>query len=143
MAFFYAGIANGGLGLSSLRYAIPVMKRRRLEKVLSAADPILQALFGSSFLQKLMSQTTNTTLIGHLVTDKQSLLNAWGAVLHTKVNGRGFSEARACPLGSRWVSIPGIFLVLASSLRSRLKVGSSQVSHFGRTLGVRKPDLVL
>ena len=93
------------------------MKRRRLDNVLSATDPISQALFGSSFFRKLMSQTANTTLAGHLVTDKQSLLNAWAAVLHTKVDGRGLSEARACPQGSCWVSSPpGIFLGLTSSL---------------------------
>ena len=94
------------------------MKRRQLDNVLSAADPISQALFGSSFLQKLMSQTDNSTQAGHLVTDKQSLLNAWAAVLHTKVDRRGLSEARAYPQGSRWLSSPpGIFLGLTSSLR--------------------------
>ena len=44
-----------------------------------------------------MSQTDNTTLAGHLVTDKLSLLNAWAYVLHTKLDGRGLSEAREFP----------------------------------------------
>ena len=46
---FMRVLFDGGLGISSLRYTIHVMKRRRLDNVLSAADPIPPALFGSSF----------------------------------------------------------------------------------------------
>lgn len=106
VAFIHAGTGDGGLSVPSLRYSVPVMRRKRLEAVHSATDPISTALAASPFLQKELSGLSRKTLGGRLVTDKHSLAQAWAACLHTKVDGRGLSEARFCTEGSGWVSNP-------------------------------------
>jgi hypothetical protein len=106
VAFFHARTGDGGLAVPSLRYSVPVMRRRRLEAVQSATDPLSAALVASPFFKKELSDLSSKTLGGRLVTDKQSLAQAWAACLYTKVDGRGLSEARSCVEGSGWVFNP-------------------------------------
>ncbi|CAB4037351.1 reverse transcriptase [Paramuricea clavata] len=106
IAFFHARVADGGLGVTSLRYSIPVLRRNRLEAVCSAVDPLSRALVDSSFFQEALNRLPSKILDGRLVTDKQSLAQAWAASLYTKVDGRGLSEARSCAAASGWVYNP-------------------------------------
>ena len=106
VAFFHAGVADGGLAVPSLRYSIPVMRRKRLEAICSATDPLSTALVVSPFFKKELNGLSSKTLDGRLVSDKQSLAKAWADCLYTKVDGRGLSEARSCAEASRWVSNP-------------------------------------
>ena len=106
VAFFHAGVADGGLAVPSLRYSIPVMRRRRLEAFYSATDPLSTVLVASPFFKKELDGLTSKTLDGRLVSDKLSLAKAWADCLYTKVDGRGLSEARSCVEASRWVSKP-------------------------------------
>ena len=105
VAFFYAGVADGGLVVPSLRYSILVMRRKRLEAICLAMDPLSTALVASPFFKEL-DGLSSKTLDGRLVSDKQSLAKAWADCPYTKVDGRGLSEARSCPEASRWVSNP-------------------------------------
>ena len=106
VAFFHAGIGNGGLAVPSLRYSVPVMRKMRLEAVYSATDPLSTVLNASAFFSKELHNLSSKILGRHLVTDKQSLARAWADCLYTKVDGRGLSEAPSCAEGSRWVSNP-------------------------------------
>ena len=106
VAFFHARIGDGGLAVPSLRYSVPVMRKKRLEAVYSVTDPLSTALVASVFFSKELDNLSSKILGGHLVTDKQSLARAWADCLYTKVDGRGLSEARSCAEGSRWVSNP-------------------------------------
>ena len=76
-AFFHAGTGDGGLGVLSLRYSVPVVRRRRLEAVHSATDPLSTALATSAFFQKELGGLTSKTLGRRLVSDKRSLAQAW------------------------------------------------------------------
>ena len=82
------------------------MRKKRLEAVCSATDPLSTALVASVFFSKALDNLSSKILGGHLMTDKQSLARAWADCLYTKVDGRGLSEAQSCVEGSRWVSNP-------------------------------------
>lgn len=43
---------------------------------------------------------------GHLISDKNSLANAWSARLYSSLDGRGLCEAGGCPQSSHWVLKP-------------------------------------
>ena len=104
MAFFHEGVADGCLAVPSLLYSIPVMRRKRLEAICLATDPLSTALVASLFFKKELDGLSSNTLDGCLVSDKQSLAKAWADCLYTKVDGRGLSEAHFCAEESRWVS---------------------------------------
>ena len=106
VAFFHAWVADGGLAVPSLRYSIPAMRRKRLEAICSATDPLSTAMVASPFFKKELDGLSSKTLDGRLVSDKQSLAKAWVDCLYTKVDGRGLSEARSCAEASRCVSNP-------------------------------------
>ena len=106
VAFFHARTKDGGLAVPSLRYSVPVMRRKRLETLHSATDPLSTALVASPFFMRELNNVSIKTLDGRLVTDKQSLAQAWAASLYAKVDGRGLSEAQSCPEASVWVSDP-------------------------------------
>ena len=103
---FHAGIGDGGLAVPSLRYSVPVMRKKQLEAVYSATDSLSTALVALVFFVKELSNLSSKTLEGHLVTDKQSLAKAWADCLYTKVDGRGLSKAQSCVEGSWRVSNP-------------------------------------
>ena len=95
---------DGGLAVPSLRYSIPVMRRKRLEAICSAMDLHSTSLVVSPFFKKELDGLSSKSLDGRLVSDKQSLAKAWADCLYTKVDGRGLSEACSCAEASRWVS---------------------------------------
>ena len=66
VAFFHAGVAEGGLAVPSLRYSIPVMRRKRLETIYSATDPLSTALVASPFFNKELDGLTRKILDGPL-----------------------------------------------------------------------------
>ena len=77
VAFFHAGIGDGGLAVPSLWYSVPVMRKKRLEAVYSVTDPLFTALVASVFYSKEPDNFSSKIFGGHLVTDKQSLARAW------------------------------------------------------------------
>ncbi|CAB4032200.1 reverse transcriptase [Paramuricea clavata] len=131
----------------------------------------LGIMLGSGGAKKELSGLSRKTLGRRLVTDKQSLAQAWAACLYTKLDGRGLSEARSCAEGSRWVSNPprnqsggnyiGAIKARGGLLHSKVHSARGDSGRdlllsglagykvlvepriVGHTLGVRKPDLVL
>ena len=81
------------------------MRRKRLEAICSATDPLSTVLVASPFFKEL-DGLSSKTLDGRLGSNKQSLAKAWADCLYTKVDGRGLSEACSFPEVSRWVSNP-------------------------------------
>ena len=49
LAFFYANVKAGGLGIPSLRHVIPDLKKNRLNEMLNATDPISQCLINTEY----------------------------------------------------------------------------------------------
>ena len=106
-AFFYARIVDRGLGLSSLRFSIPIMKKNRVENMTAVDDPVTRAVVMGDFFRKGISHCSRPLAIdGRLVSDKESIAKAWASSLYTKLDERCLSEMSHVEGPSDWVSNP-------------------------------------
>ena len=126
VAFFHAGVADDGLAVPSLRYSIPVMRRRRLEAICSATDPLSTALVASPFFKKELTASPVRPWMG-VWCRTSSPLQRLGLIVCTPRWMGGVYPKRA-PVRRRvagCLTHPGINLGPITSGPLRLEAGSS------------------
>lgn len=103
-AYFHAGAADGGLEIPRLRYAIPVMKNRRMLKLESSNDPVMQCVVNSpSFLAAKTRGARAAKVAGQVLDTGKDVKRLLATQLYTSVDGRGLRQQRQTPHVNNWV----------------------------------------
>jgi len=108
-AFLYASVQDGGLGIPSLRWQAPLVRRNRLSGLVL---PNLEGNFvADEFLLNELEKANNKLKTnGLLLTSKSVLQKYWSERLYSSVDGNGLREASHCPQTHRWIRDPSRFL---------------------------------
>lgn len=138
-AFYHASINDGGLGVPSLRWVIPPVRKRRLERY---ADRGLGATLGIG--AELLSQESRKLAI--LITDQGIHLNTTDKVkrmysekLYSSVDGSGLRHCGAIPQASSWVG-DGTSFLSGSDFVHSIKLRISALPTRSRTTRGRDAD---
>lgn len=103
LAFFYASVKNGGLGITRLTENVPLIKRNRLANFLNTSTTTAQAVGASHYIQGQVEWCDrNLSHIGENVT--KVMRNAyWEDQLESKYDTKHLSAAKDCPASTSWV----------------------------------------
>ena len=103
IAFFYAKVKEGGLGLPSFINQVPKTLLRRLDNLSSSADPVIVDLVNHSSTTALISKCLS---ILEFETKEEALKspNPWAKDLYSKIDGCPLLEFKANPSGQLWLT---------------------------------------
>lgn len=104
-SYIHAPVREGGLGIPSIRWRAPLLRRRRL---LNLNLPSLENTTAANFyIAKEIDKTeTRLTRNNQRLLRKIDLENMWARELHGMVDGRNLAEAGKLPSTHRWVREP-------------------------------------
>ena len=106
---FHAEVADGGLGVPSLRARVPRLQQDRFDRTDKAEnpDPFVQSLRNSAYWARQKNNTQRSLeRIG--IISKSSEKDHWRKRLYTSVDGSGLrSHSNNSGYKSRWLSDPG------------------------------------
>lgn len=127
---FYARASDGGLGLQELQVAVPLQRRRRLERMIATAekggDEILTYFTRTAqCIERDRKRWENVTAYGTRVGDTQSWRNAAAEALYSTCDGKGLRNIVSVPGVHKWVTdggpvMSGRSFISAVLLRSNL-----------------------
>ena len=109
-SFIHASVSDGGLGVSSLRTNIPLLKRDRIDRLISRVstglDPVLEAVYKTSrFLNdEIRRWSQPRSFTGRLIATKEDARNVQASSLHTSVDGRGLRFHNLVPSSNDWLT---------------------------------------
>ncbi|GBO40179.1 Retrovirus-related Pol polyprotein from type-2 retrotransposable element R2DM [Araneus ventricosus] len=102
-AYLYADISDGGLGVPSLRYSVPVWRAERLASLSTSMSPACLAGTPGDFLQRLRERAAR----GLLTCDVKKY---FAEKLYCSGDGVALSESARVPRQHDWVGAPTRFL---------------------------------
>ncbi len=105
-AFFHAPVADGGLGIPSLRTSIPSMIVRRFERLQDSEVPVIRAA-ARGYANSLRIERARKLLITEddiVGLDRESIGKVHAAQLYKKVDGFALKTARRVKSVHAWVS---------------------------------------
>lgn len=104
MAFFHADVADGGLGIPSLRYVAPLYRIGRLQNI---GIPIFEEAQADVFLAAEMDRAVRRLApITPNPLTSEGLSRYWRRRLRESMDGGGLKEASRHPQAHRWVREP-------------------------------------
>ena len=103
--YFHADVKDGGLGIVSLQYLIPVLRKRRLERLEVSSDPVVQTLLAESQYIRQMRSHLNPPRgpTGQRAQTTTEVRGQMAQRLHTSVDGVGLRHHTQVPSVNRWV----------------------------------------
>jgi hypothetical protein len=102
--YFHASAVDGGLEIPRLRYVIPVFRGRRMAKLESSLDPVLQYVANSPcFIGAQVRNRKMTRVVGQTLETGRDVRRLLGNQLHRSVDGRGLRHQRETPHVNDWV----------------------------------------
>lgn len=108
-AYIHANVKDGGLGITSLRWSVPLRRLRRLEKLPIAEQGTIGA--PGSFLQKDVAQCKQRLKDGNRLLETSSDINRrWAELLHASVDGVGLKNSDKVPQQHSWLKDGTSFL---------------------------------
>ena len=103
-AYYHAKVVDGGLEIPRLRYSIPVMKNRRMAKLESSLDPVMQWVANSPcFLGAKVRSSKAAKVVGQTLDTGRDVQRLLANQLHTTADGRGLRHQRQSPHVNNWV----------------------------------------
>lgn len=104
LAYYYASISSGGLGIPNLEQQVPLIRKQRLEKFIGKENDTAQVFRQSHYILRQL-EWCNRALrtIGESVT-KEQRLEFWERKLYGMVDTNDLTESKHCTLSSSWVS---------------------------------------
>lgn len=104
LAYYYASIGSGGLGIMNLEQQVPLIRKHRLEKFLNKENDTARAFRQSLMIRRQLEWCDRALLpIGESVT-KNSRLQHWERRLYSMVDTNDLTESKYCPQSHCWVS---------------------------------------
>lgn len=105
LGFFHAPVAEGGLGITSLRASIPSMLLQRLANLSLSGHPGCEAAIRTPLLTGLLRRANAATSYqGRLLTSKMEVHRMWAMLLHRSCDGKALKESRRVPAAHRWLT---------------------------------------
>ena len=102
---FYSDPIDGGLGLDSMALRVPVMKARRMQKLMMSEDPVVKEVCKlDSFKKELRKWSKPVEFRGLLAATKPMRRQALAHHLHASVDGKGLRHAALVPSAHGWVT---------------------------------------
>lgn len=116
-AYFHATIRDGGLGISSLRWNVPLRRLGRLRKLPLAEEGAAQA--PGAFLQKEIAKCEDRLRDQDQIITSQAGINVrWAQLLYNKVDGMGLRGSAEVPQQHTWIGEGTRFLTGRDYLQS-------------------------
>lgn len=107
ISYIHAAKQHGGLGIPSLSSTIPILRRSRMDKLLSTQNPVLRNVACDPSSKTIVRDLSLPIRVqGMQVNTKEEAIAAWGDRLHNSVDGCGLRELVASPLSNRWLLFP-------------------------------------
>lgn len=139
IAFYHAAVCDGGLGVMSLRTAIPRLTLSRLSRLQDSTSPACAAAAATPAIRRRIGWARRSaTVDGRFLGSAASCITYWGRQLRGTVDGRGLAEAPRVPAAHAWVSdgsalLPGADFIEAIKVRANAVPTRSRCSR-GRPL---------
>ncbi|KAL7053741.1 hypothetical protein AAHC03_026817 [Spirometra sp. Aus1] len=106
-SFLHAPIVDGGLGIPCLSVLVPFAKRRRLDSVLSSAEPVVRAAATMPSAISGLRLAAQPVRMGHTVlASKDDARNYWRNELYNSADGRPLAQFAKSACASHWLSSP-------------------------------------
>ena len=139
-AYFHANDQDGGLRIQSLQYSVPLMRKQRLEKLVTSQDPAVIAMRGTERHMKILRRSGKIPVIGQAsATSKVAQRIAWRNLLISSVDGRGLASHPEVPRIHNWVT-SGSALMTGKEFIGCVQIrGNTMSTAMRRSRGVR-PD---
>ena len=104
-AYFHSSVADGGLGIPSIRWQAPLIRLRRLRRIIL---PNLEGnMVADSFLLQEISICERRLREDGIILDSKAAVELmWRRKLYAAVDGNGLREAYHHPYAHRWVREP-------------------------------------
>ena len=103
-AYYHAKVVDGGLEIPRLRYAIPVMKNRRMAKLESSLDPVMQCVANSPCFRGAKARSSKAAkVVGQTLESGGDVQRLLANQLHTSADGRGLRHQWQSPHVNNWV----------------------------------------
>ncbi|KAL0098716.1 hypothetical protein PUN28_020672 [Cardiocondyla obscurior] len=116
-AYIHASIGDGGLGISSLRWTVPLRRLNRLKKLPLAEQPANSA--PGAFTQNEIKQCENRLKDNQQnIKTSADIYKRWAEQLYTKVDGIGLKESSQVPQQHVWIQEGTRFLTGKDFLQS-------------------------
>ncbi|KAL0103798.1 hypothetical protein PUN28_017835 [Cardiocondyla obscurior] len=116
-AYIHASIRDGGLGISSLRWTVPLRRLNRLKKLPLAEQPANSA--PGAFTQNEIKQCENRLKDNQQnIKTSADIYKRWAEQLYTKVDGIGLKESSQVPQQHVWIQEGTRFLTGKDFLQS-------------------------
>lgn len=97
-AYFHAGVRDGGLGIPSLRWVIPQLRMRRLQKL-----PLDVQAAGATLQNEIADCTRRLNDRGALLDTPAKIARRWAEELYKSIDGGALKESSKVPQQHRWV----------------------------------------
>ena len=103
LAYIYARVKDGGLGVMEFRSMIPVLKRKRLEELRTSSHPYREKLVDSERWMQILKRTKPVKEEGITMDSKEKVKEVMRTQLYQKVDGAGLKHAGEVPSAHKWV----------------------------------------
>lgn len=104
--FFYANVADGGLGIMCLRRSIPAMRLRRFEALQNSSSPAIKAAaFSHSNAARIAAAGKLLVSVDDIVGDSREKIQQVNSTkLYKSVDGGALKQAAFAPYVHRWLA---------------------------------------
>lgn len=107
LGFLHAPIPAGGLNIPSLLTSVPLMQKKRIEKLLSKEDDISRALTSKTHFKSVLRATNIPVRVGpDSISSTAEGKRSWTNLLHSSVDGRELDYPDVDPGSHRWLTHP-------------------------------------
>lgn len=107
--YFYAAVADGGLGLMSLRRSIPAIILNRFERLLGCGDPVIECAANMEANLRRISNASGAlvTFEGVLGCNREAIQVVNRGCLYQRMDAAGLEQAHVAPYAHQWLSSGG------------------------------------
>ena len=104
VALVHAVCGSGGLGVPCLSTTLPLLRRKRLERLTLSDDPAVRALGRSSPVKEMLARVRTVKVGTSSASTKVEVAEKWSKWLHSTIDGCGLREANLTPRTQQWKS---------------------------------------
>ena len=139
LAYIYARVKDGGLGVMELRAMIPVLKRKRLEELRTSNHPYREKLVDSKRWMQILQRCRPSKEEGITMDSKAKVKEVTRTQLYQKVDGAGLQHAGEVPSAHKWVD-DGTNLMSGGAYVAAVKIRGNLMTTAHRSTRGRSGD---
>ncbi|RLJ22878.1 hypothetical protein DJ031_00040 [bacterium endosymbiont of Escarpia laminata] len=122
MGFFHASHKDGGLGIPRFRWLIPILRTKRMERMIGSSDPVVRAVTElKNFQRDLRRWSKPISAFGIILRNNRDIQRASAECLYSSVDGHGLRGSRNEGFVNGWMT-SGTGLVSGRSYVNCVKI---------------------